>query len=114
MAKDAGNKGERFSRRVFLSRAAVMPFLMTERDARAARSVDTRPLRIVSPNGAVRFEVFLREECLSYRVSLNNMNVIETSKMGIVVDDGCAPLQELRCKRVVVAEHDHIRTVRGG
>ena len=87
MAKDAGNKGERFSRRVFLSRAAVMPFLMTERDARAARSVDTRPLRIASPNGAVRFEVFLREECLSYRVSLNNMNVIETSKMGIVVDN---------------------------
>jgi alpha-glucosidase len=60
-------------------------------------AMDSRPslgppaagnIKILSPNGSLQFDVALRESSrLSYRVRLKNQAVIETSMMGLILDN---------------------------
>ena len=49
--------------------------------------VSVLPVTVASPDGRIRFDVRLRsEDRLGYRVTLKGRPVIETSRLGIVVD----------------------------
>ena len=98
MINSAGRQEKYLSRRAFLSGALATPLLFADRSvtvgniahaSSAERSLEssTNPVRLVSPNGSVRFEILLSErDRLNYRVTLKNKPMIEASKMGIIVD----------------------------
>ena len=86
----------RFSRREFLSGALAAPFLTFELNSVRGKVgnawpppslVNAHDFRLVSPNGSIRIEVFFTErDGLSYRLTFKNNPVIDTSRMGIIVD----------------------------
>jgi alpha-glucosidase len=100
MVKDTEHQEKFYSRRAFLSTSLAAPLLIT---AYSITSHETgyamdslSPLKVYrakgitvhSPNGKVELEIVLAEQGqISYRVTLNRQPVIETSVMGIIIDN---------------------------
>ncbi len=71
------------------------------------------PITVSSPDTHIRFAVSLRSENrLAYRVTLNGRPVIETSRLGIVVD-GTNPGDGVTIGAVERARHDERYKTRG-
>jgi alpha-glucosidase len=79
--KERGETEASYTRRDFLAAAAIAPFVVT--GVLSAKSLAKGPTRITSPDGLIRFEL---TPDLHYSVSLRNKPVVETAKLGIVVD----------------------------
>ncbi|MEK7831723.1 MAG: glycoside hydrolase family 97 N-terminal domain-containing protein, partial [Acidobacteriota bacterium] len=71
------------SRREFLASALAVPLLGVEL---SAAPLQTPVVSVVSPDGNVRFEVFLQQGKLSYRIAFKRLPVIEASALGISID----------------------------
>ena len=73
----------RCSRREFLSSAIAAPALVATLPMIAAAAGD---VVVSSPDGRVKFLLLGQTDQLRYRVSLKNHDVIETSRLGIIMD----------------------------
>lgn len=83
------------SRREFLATAIAAPVLIA--NLRTARASTPRSISVASPNGRVRFLLLSDGSRLRYRVDLNDLPVIDTSDLGIIVNG-----LELACGAAVV------------
>jgi alpha-glucosidase len=83
MNRSKGSRNGTVSRRDFLSAAVSAPILIA---ARPLVQVSRNNLKIVSPDGKLRFELEPLVTGLSYRVHFNTIAAIETSRVGIIVD----------------------------
>ena len=82
MGKDETTE-KSFSRRDFLAVAAAAPVIAS---GSIIRAVVKREVSIESPNGHVRFQLQDGAE-LNYQVSLRNRPVIESSAIGMIIDE---------------------------
>lgn len=83
MGKEETREGL-FSRRGFLAIAAAAPMIATT--ASVMRATVKGDVSIESPNGRVRFQLQDGAE-LNYQISLRNRPVIESSGIGMIIDD---------------------------
>ena len=72
-----------YSRRAFLEVAVVAPVLVS--NLRTTKAAGER-VSFKSPNGQVQFVLFPAGSQLRYQIARKNLNMIETSQLGIVVD----------------------------
>lgn len=100
MSKHTDRREKPYSRRAFLSTALATPVLAADFSSSLQKASLSAMLRapsgtfaldkiqITSPDGKVQFELLWRDQPrLSYQITLKNKPVIETSLMGIIVDN---------------------------
>ncbi len=77
-------QGNHCSRRAFLVTSLATPVLAAE----FTSTFQQGGVSIASPDGKIHFQILLREQGqLSFRATFRNQEVIETSSLGIVIDD---------------------------
>jgi alpha-glucosidase len=95
--KDANGRGQELTRRAFIAGAlgtpAVLPrvrAIFGEAGMASSRPalVERNSYRLISPNGKLRFELTRDGSSrLTYRITLGSNPVIETARLGIIVDN---------------------------
>ncbi len=100
MSKNIDRQEQSYSRRAFLSTALATPALAADfssslQQASLSALFDAPSgafpldrIQITSPDGKIRFELLWRDQSrLSYQVTFKSKPVIETSLMGIIIDN---------------------------
>jgi alpha-glucosidase len=83
MGKDE-TKEDLFSRRDFLAAAVTAPLVLTS--VSLVRTAAKGAINLTSPNGRIRFQLQDGSN-LTYQVSFKNKPVIESSRLGLIIDE---------------------------
>jgi alpha-glucosidase len=78
------HKSGHYSRREFLSAALAVPFVVAEVPALAHPAANE--IKVVSPDGQVRFELVPNMPNLAYRITFRKHPLIDSSPMGLILD----------------------------
>src|SRR5688500_18349505 len=83
MTKNNEHEQSHCSRRAFLSAALAAPVFV----ASLPLTVRANDVKVSSPNGKVEFQLAANPRLVSYRVTFKNNPVIDSSRLGIIIDD---------------------------